>query len=181
MPGPLRALDLICLQRITNLKQEAIMKRIAIIIFLSIFSSALLNAQEVSMQNGMYVTAGGELFSGKFTEHFLNGAKKAELTILKGKAEGLAVYYFENGTKMETGNFLAGLRNGTWEKWSEKGVKIGEANYKAGIKDGLWLVWDEQGTKRMEMHYSAGEKTGKWLMWNENGVLNGERIYTEAQ
>ncbi|CAN5821823.1 hypothetical protein BH11BAC7_BH11BAC7_33610 [soil metagenome] len=157
------------------------MKPVAILFFLTLFSTAVLNAQEVSIQNGLYVAASGELFTGQFTEHFTSGLKKSELTIQKGKAEGYAIYYSENGNKMEAGNYLAGLRDGLWEKWSGNGIKIGEANYKNGMKDGIWLVWDEQGMKRMEMHYAAGQKTGKWLMWNENGILSGERMYSEAQ
>lgn len=163
------------------LLKSKIMKQFILLFFLASLSTATLNAQEVTVQNGMYVNADGQLFTGQFIEHFANGLKKAELTISKGKPEGLAAYYFENGKKMEAGNYTAGLRDGMWEKWSEKGIKIGEANYKAGTKDGLWIVWDEQGTKRMEMYYTTGQKAGKWLMWNENGVLSGERVYSEAQ
>lgn len=182
MPIPVQALDLVnkIIRLRSNLK-PTIMKQLAILLFLAIFSSSQLSAQDITVQNGMYVSANGELFTGQFTEHFTNGLKKSQLTINKGKADGLAIYYFESGAKMESGNYLAGLRDGLWEKWSEKGIKIGEANYKVGVKNGVWMVWDEQGTKRMEMHYEDGQKAGKWLMWNENGVLSGERVYSDAQ
>lgn len=157
------------------------MKRFAITILFALISTFMLNAQMVSVQNGLYVSANGEMFTGKFTERFASGVMKSEITISNGKVDGLAIYFYENGAKMESGNYTSGLRVGLWEKWSEKGQQIGIANYKSGMKQGVWMVWDDQGRKRMEMHYLNGEKSGKWMMWDENGTLSGERLYSLVQ
>ncbi len=157
------------------------MKRITQILLFTLISTCMLNAQNISIQDGLYVDASGSIFNGKFSQFFANGFKKSEINITNGKANGYAIYFYENGAKMEAGNFIDGLRNGLWENWNEIGIKTGEANYKIGVKDGAWMVWDASGKKRMEMHYTSGNKSGTWRMWDENGTLSGERTYSEAQ
>src|ERR1700749_2130082 len=103
------------------------MKRVVIIFLMVLSSTLLLNAQEISVQNGLYVDANGQLYTGQFSEHFSSGAKKSDINIIKGKIDGYAVYFYESGARMEAGTYLDGLRNGVWEKWNEKGIKTGEA------------------------------------------------------
>src|ERR1041385_1745032 len=112
------------------------MKRIFFTFIFAAFSAFMLNAQEIFIENGYYVDGDGHLFTGQYAEHFASGAKKSEINIIKGKADGFAIYFYENGNKMESGRYLQGLRDGLWEKWNESGIKTGEANYKAGLKDG---------------------------------------------
>jgi antitoxin component YwqK of YwqJK toxin-antitoxin module len=164
----------------TNVKLTA-MKRIALALFLVALSTFSLSAQTIFVENGLYVDGDGHLFTGQYTEHFSTGTKKSEINIIKGKADGFAIYFYENGNKMESGRYLEGLRDGLWEKWNETGMKTGEANYKSGVKDGTWIVWNDNGKEIMEMHYCKGEKCQTWKMWDENGTLTGERTYSESQ
>ena len=103
------------------------MKRL--IFLLAFVISTTLQAQQVTVVNGLYVDVAGQVFTGTATEFYATGAKKADIAIIQGKMNGVATYYHENGNRMEAGIYTNGLRNGSWESWNAAGSKTGEASY----------------------------------------------------
>jgi antitoxin component YwqK of YwqJK toxin-antitoxin module len=141
-----------------------------VLAFFFIIISFCLHAQDIEIKNGEYYLGGGP-YTGTYKEYYSNSNISCELPIVKGKLDGVSIFYYEDGTKKESRSYSGGLKNGLWSGWDEKGNSTAEASYKNDMKDGNWYIWDEKGHKRYEMHYKEGAKTGTWNMWDENGVL----------
>ena len=141
-----------------------------ILVFISVLSSA----QVIIDEDGLYLNANNELYTGTYIEFHANGNKRIELSLKKGGVDGPVTLYFESGEVSEVRSYKNGKMDGTWSTWDEDGVKIGLANYKSNLKHGEWFIWDDEGTLRFEMHYTNGKKTGTWLMYNEKGELVSE-------
>jgi len=137
------------------------------------------NAQVKQNENGLYVNADGELYTGML-ENKENGQRISEIAIVDGLRNGEAKYYYASGQLMETGTFKNGQKDGKWLRYNETGITIGLAIYHLDKKNGTWMVWDDTGKKRFEMHYNMGVKTGVWYNWDEKGDLVSTKDFSQA-
>jgi antitoxin component YwqK of YwqJK toxin-antitoxin module len=146
------------------------------LVFFLVITGAVLSAQVIIDEDGLYHNEKNELYTGTYIEFYTNGNKLIEVTLDKGLINGPVTLYFETGQINEIRSYKNGEMDGTWTTWNEAGVKIGLANYKENLKHGDWFIWDDEGTLRFEMHYTRGKKTGVWKMFNEKGELESESV-----
>jgi len=154
------------------------MKKLGIILGFLVLTIGV-NAQVKQNENGLYVNADGEFYTGML-ENKENGQKLSEITIVAGLRNGEAKYYYTSGQLMETGVFKAGQKDGKWLRYNEAGITVGLAIYHLDKKNGTWMVWDDTGKKRFEMHYNMGVKTGVWYNWDEKGGLVSTKDFSTA-
>lgn len=62
-----------------------------------------------------------DVADGAWEQYFQNGTIKTKATYIKGKLEGLAVYYQSDGKKLMEGKFKNGLREGAWYSYNTDG------------------------------------------------------------
>lgn len=148
-----------------------------ILVVLICAANQQLTAQNISLEEGMYYSGNGNLYTGTYTAYFDSGKKKSVIEIVAGRANGKAIYFYETGAIMEKGSFVNNEKDGEWLRWDEAGQKIAEAVYANGKKDGTWYVWDSNGIKRYEMFYTMGAKKGTWVMWDEKGNVTSQKSY----
>jgi len=153
------------------------MKLKALLFTTTILLTSILFAQKITKQNGVYVDAAGEKYSGVYISYYQDDVKEAVYSIKDGVENGSVEFYYPSTEIMEQGSFKSGLKHGKWVRWSVKGDKLAEASYNKGKKDGAWLIWDELGIKRYEMYYTNGVKTGTWMMWDEKGQISNKKEY----
>ena len=148
-----------------------------ILLLSSIFCLQFSNAQTLNEQ-GLYVNAEGDLFSGVISQH--QQGVRSELQVKDGKIDGTANYFYASGKLMETGSYVNGQKDQKWERFSENGSVTAIAFYHLGKKSGTWLVFDDKGQKRYEMSYNEGQKSGVWTSWDENGKQLEQKDYASV-
>lgn len=153
------------------------MKKLFLLLIVSLLFNALMLAQQITKKDGYYLTEKGDKYTGVYISYYTDGAKETVYSIKNGEENGTVEFYYATREIMEQGVFKNGKKNGKWVRWSEKGNKLAEANYVNGKKDGNWLIWDERGVKRYEMYYAGGNKTGTWIMWDEKGQISNKKEY----
>lgn len=149
----------------------------ALILSVGLFLGSLVNSQNITFQDGLYYQD-GNLYSGKYTLFFDNGAAKQDLNIKDGKLNGEIIAYHENGTKKEVGQYENNLKFGLWSRYSAAGKLTATASYKNDKKDGQWVVYNENGAKLFQMEYKEGEKAGTWYQWDDKGELIKTTTYS---
>jgi hypothetical protein len=80
-------------------------------------------------------------FTGTQKEYFLDGKPKYEVSVIKGKKQGLETFWYPNGNKNIQTNYVDDLEDGVWYQWFESGKLKLEANYKAGQEHGSFKRW----------------------------------------
>ncbi len=78
--------------------------------------------------------------------YYSDGKLKTELTILKGKRNGLARTYYKNGKVNLEMNYVDGKREGLSKRYYEDGIIYQETNYKDDKIDGERKKYKENGS-----------------------------------
>lgn len=99
------------------------MKKIIILVSLSIIFIGNITAQEVVLKDGQFYKK-GMLYSGSYTEYYENGNPKIDLNIKNGLEDGIVTTYYENGNKQEQRSFTEGKKDGLWINWNLEGEKL---------------------------------------------------------
>ncbi|MCL3780027.1 toxin-antitoxin system YwqK family antitoxin [Prolixibacteraceae bacterium JC049] len=152
------------------------MKKLIINIALLFVFVLYCNAQSIIEQNGIYLN-NNHPFTGLYVEHYTNGVKKVEMTVVNGAKEGTTTFYYPSGQVSEVRSYKANSMHGKWETFDKNAKKTGEAHYTNGLKSGTWQIWDKSGQLRYKMYYKAGKKVGTWEKYNNAGKLIAQKNY----
>jgi antitoxin component YwqK of YwqJK toxin-antitoxin module len=148
------------------------------VLLLVFVSSGLdIKAQITIHEDGLYYDEYERWYTGVYVEKYPDGVVKAQISIKKGKKDGLMKLFYPDGSINELRMYKNNLMHGTWETFNNKGIKTAEANYSLDEKNGKWYIWDENGTLRYDMTYFEGDKAGTWYMWDEKGDLIEAKEY----
>lgn len=137
-----------------------------------------INAQITINEDGLYYDEYERWYTGIYVEEYPDGVMKTQISISKGKKNGLMKLFYPDGSINELRMYKNNLMHGTWVTFNDKGIKTAEANYALDKKNGKWYIWDETGILRYDMTYFEGNKAGTWLMWNEKGELISTKEYS---
>lgn len=164
------------------------MKRVILILFISVTAPMLLSAQDtlVFYYNDEWIEIQDKdeaafyrkafLVNGVWTVRDFYKSDKLQMTgSYKSKKfttkQGRFVYYYENGNKQSEGDYVNDKREGRWVFWFENGNKKSEGRVVAENLDGSWVYWYESGEKKAEGNYIRSNKDGDWQYWYKNGRL----------
>jgi antitoxin component YwqK of YwqJK toxin-antitoxin module len=156
-----------------NLKTDYFMKKL-ITLFVTIF---LISSNYAAFATGIF----DKNFTGTQKEYFADGKLKYEVNVIKGKKQGLEIFWYPSGKKQIQTNYLDDKEDGVWNQWYENGQLKLEANYKNGREHGSFTQWYDNGQKRVQGNFVNGKKEGLETAWNKDGSVKYSSTYKDGQ
>ena len=120
-------------------------------------------------------------FTGTQKEYFADGKQKYEVNVIKGKKQGLEIFWYPSGKKQIQTNYVNDKEDGVWNQWYENGQLKLEANYKGGSEHGSFTQWYDNGQKRVQGNFINGKKQGLETAWNKDGSVKYSSTYADGQ
>lgn len=119
----------------------------------------------------LHVQGESQPFTGTLVENYTKDARKLEIPIREGKANGLSRGWFENGQQEVEETFLDGVSHGLRTRWYPDGRKKSEALISAGTMTGRFREWHSNGQKAAEVEMVDGQPHGPAEAWHPSGRL----------
>jgi len=94
--------------------------------------------------NLYYLKGSDKLYTGSVLSKFKNHRVALTGKVVKGKAEGLWVWYYSNGNKKRSTVFVHGIKNGKTIYYYKNGQKRSEMDF-VNDKNTHQTTWNEQG------------------------------------
>lgn len=148
-------------------------------------STAAIYKDDRKLSEGSVSEAG--LLTGRWTEYYGTGEKRADGEYKDGKKDGPWTFYHRSGAVEQKGNYVNGLPQGEWVWFFEGGARHREEQYRKGKEDGPSVEYDSTGAVITQGEYIDGLKDGKWYYHvgdhTENGAYkdglkDGEWVHT---
>lgn len=147
--------------------------------------SAAIYQGDRRMSEGQVSTSGA--LTGRWTEFYVTGEKRAEGEYKDGRKEGPWVFYHRGGEVEQRGNYVNGLPQGEWVWFFPGGARHREENYRKGREDGPSVEYDSTGAVITQGEYIDGLKDGRWIYQlgdhreegaYKDGLRDGEWVFT---
>ncbi len=140
------------------------MKNAVLIFILSLFSFALLPAQD-----------------GAVADYYENGKKKFQGNMSNGKKVGEWTFYWDSGSVKREGIYKDGNVYGVWKEYYRDGQVKSEGGYgvkgSESVRHGDWVWYHKNGQPKIEGAYRQGQKTGLWKEYNTLGIQISKKTY----
>lgn len=115
---------------------------------------------------------------GMWTEYFVSGLKKSELTYVNNRPNGPAKTYFENGKLEAEGTWVGTRWTGDYTLYYDNGNVRQKFKYNAlGVRDGVQEYYHPNGKLAKTVTVKNGKEEGWEKEYNTNGELITEKFY----
>lgn len=116
--------------------------------------------------------------TGIWTEFFVSGKTKSELTYVNNRANGPAKIYFENGKIQEEGIWVGNRWTGDYKLYYDNGNLRQQFKYNSlGVRDGEQVYYHPNGQVSKRVTIKNGKEEGWEKDYNTNGDLVEEKFY----
>ena len=119
----------------------------------------------------LYVKGADEPFTGILVENYDKDARKLEIRIVNGQANGLSQGWYDDGQLETEESFVNGVSHGLRTRWHPNGAKKSEATIRNGQITGLYVEWHDNGQKAAETTIEEGQPHGLAEAWHPSGKL----------
>ena len=121
----------------------------------------------------LYQHAAQTPFTGLLVEEWRPGARRAEVSIRDGLADGVTRGWFESGQAEVEEHFVRGVSHGRRTRWYENGARRSEVKVRAGKLAGVFREWHPNGRLARETPLRDGVPHGEARSWDAQGKLTG--------
>lgn len=108
---------------------------------------------------GILLSLNPDIYNGKVSYYNREGSIEKEVNFSNGLEEGKSTAYYTNGFKKETGNFVKGKKQGLWLYFSQDGKEIDAKLFVLGIE----FTWEELIKSSEEFYYNANYQNAATL------------------
>jgi uncharacterized protein len=170
-----------------NYRNCTIIKRLSLIVFLSVCYTANVwcqdvKASQIERRNRIaYLKGSATPFTGKAVDTYKSGSKKSEENFVNGMKEGLLKTWFENGKQESQKSYKANKLEGTVMAWYENGTVERKVEFSNDKKHGSFQTFHENGKPKELGQFVNGEKNGVYKSWFENGQIESEVTFVNGK
>ena len=106
-------------------------------------------------------------------DYYISGKKQMEgfsivLEPDQEMFEGKVTFFYENGAVFQSVNYFEGKPSGNFSEFYDTGETQRVGKYSKGLRDGIWKIYNKNGKIQSRGKYKNGEKAGIWKTFYKN-------------